>query len=139
MGYLAHDSNFDEAIAAACNMSMGNINEVILHPDIKENTPLKRDMASWIDSLIEMIDLLLNNFDFQCIGNWTGYLHAIDEFLPWCLSLNRQNYIWNSSYYFPDMRALAIETLLPTAISQRVDSVDHLALQSILSFEWIRL
>ena len=105
--YPTYDRTLDEAIDAACsNMSEVSVKKVIFHPDMRANTPLLGDMAAWMDSLIEMIDLLLNTIHFQRIGNWEGYLEAIDEFLPWCFSLNRQNYARNLSYFYADMRAL---------------------------------
>ena len=107
MEYPTYDRTLDEAIDAACsNMSEVSVKKVIFHPDMRANTPLFGDMAAWMDSLIEMIDLLLNTIHFQRIGNWEGYLEAIDEFLPWCFSLNRQNYARNLSYFYADMRAL---------------------------------
>lgn len=84
-------------------MTEKNVNAVIFHPDMKANASTTGDMALWIDSLIEMIELLLNTIHFQHIGNWEGYLQAIDEFLPLC----RQNYARNLSYFYTDMRLLS--------------------------------
>ena len=39
------------------------------------------DMSKWVQSLIDMIDILLNIVHFQRIGNWDGYLQAIRTFL----------------------------------------------------------
>ena len=104
----AEDSTLDEAIDATCNnMTETNVSKVIFHPDMKVDTSSTGDMAAWMDSLIEMIDLLLNTIHFQRIGNWEGYLQAIDEFLPWCFALNRQNHARNLSYFYADMRALS--------------------------------
>ena len=67
---------------------------------------LEGTMSKWI----EMANLLLNIIHFQQTGNWTGYLHAIREFLPtireflpWCFVLNRQNYARDLSYHLVDM------------------------------------
>ncbi len=101
------DGTLNQAIDETCkNVTENNVNAVIFHPEMKANTPIPGDMASWMDSLIEMIDLMLNTIHFQRTGNWEGYLQAINEFLPWCFSLNRQNYARNLSYYHADMRAL---------------------------------
>ena len=120
-------------------MSEVSVKKVIFLPDMRANTSLMGDMAAWMDSLIEMIDLLLNTIHFQRIGKWESYLAAIDEFLPWCFSLNRQNYAQNLSYFYADMRALKKRNSSLTAILKRVDSVDRLVCKSILSFQWIRL
>ena len=99
--------NLDIPCDETCkNMTENNVNAVVFHPEMKANTSIPGDMASWMDSLIEMIDLMLNTIHFQRTGNWEGYLQAINEFLPWCFSLNRQNYARNLSYYHADMRAL---------------------------------
>ena len=45
--------------------------------------------------------------------NWNGYLEAIYMFLPYCFSLNRQNYSRNLSYYYADMIDLKMRN--PTA------------------------
>ena len=37
---------------------------------------LKEDMALWIESLIEMINMLINPIHFQRVGNWTGFLRG---------------------------------------------------------------
>ena len=61
----AEDSTLDEAIEATCNnMTETNVNKVIFHPDMKVNTSMTLDMAAWMDSLIELIDLLLNTIHF---------------------------------------------------------------------------
>ena len=58
------------------------INDVDILPTPDHN------MAKCMDSLLSMIDLLLNLILFQCMGNWKGYLEAIHTFLPWCFALN---------------------------------------------------
>ena len=45
------------------------------------------NMAKCMDSLLSMIDLLLDLIFFQRMGNWKGYLAAIHTFLPWCFAL----------------------------------------------------
>ena len=50
------------------------------------------DMAMWMDSFLEMVDLLMNIIYCLRTGNWNGYLEAIYMFLPYCFSLNKQNY-----------------------------------------------
>ena len=42
----------------------------------------------------------------QRVGNWEGYLHCLEEFLPWCFALNRHNYARDLSYYLISMRKL---------------------------------
>ena len=64
------------------------------------------EMPAWIESFIEMVNLLLNIIHFQRIGNWEGYLQCLHEFLPWCFALNRQNYARDLSYCLMDMKNL---------------------------------
>jgi hypothetical protein len=82
------------------------LEKVVNHPEMKLTPPMIGGMATWMDSYIEMVDLLLNIIHFQRTGNWEGFLEAIDEFLPWCFGLNRQNYARNMSYFYVDMRDL---------------------------------
>ena len=70
-------------------------------------------MAMWMDSFLEMVDLLMNIIYCLRTGNWNGYLEAIYMFLPYCFSLNRQNYSRNLSYYYADMIDLKMRN--PTA------------------------
>ena len=88
------------------NPSPESLEKVVCHPQMKLPPKLPGGMAQWLDSLIEMVDLLLNIIHFQRIGNWDGYLEAIYEFLPWCFGLNRQNYSRNLSYFYMDMKDL---------------------------------
>ena len=83
------------------------INDVDILPTLDGN------MAKWMDSLLSMIDLLLNLIFFQRTGNWKDYLEAIHTFLPWCFALNRHNYARNLSYFYVDM--LNIEKNIPQA------------------------
>ena len=39
------------------------------------------DISKWVQSLIDMIDILFNIVHYQWIGNWDGYLQAIRKFL----------------------------------------------------------
>ena len=64
------------------------------------------DMAEWIDSFLEMINMLLNLLHFQRSGNWHGYLECIHQFLSYCFALNRQNYARNLSYFWVKMMNL---------------------------------
>ena len=50
-----------------------------------------------------MVDILINLIHFQRSGNWCGFLELIYMFLPYCFSLNRQNYSRDLSYYYIDM------------------------------------
>ena len=61
------------------------------------------DMAHWIDSFLEMVELLLNIIHFQRTANWTGFLESVYKFLPYCFSINRKHYSRNLSYYYMDM------------------------------------
>ena len=49
---------------------------------------LKGDMALWIESLIEMINMLINTTHFQRVGNWKGFLEVICQVLPYCFNHN---------------------------------------------------
>ena len=74
-----------------------NLNELLLH--IRPSG----DMAFYFHLYLDMVDLLFNIMYFQRSGNWSGYLQAIAEFLPFCFSLNRQNYARNLSYHYVHM------------------------------------
>ena len=63
----------------------------------------KGDVVFWIDSFLDMVNLLLNIIHFQRTGNWDGYLETIYQFLPYCFSLNRNKYARNLSYFYLDM------------------------------------
>ena len=63
-------------------------------------------MANWMDTLIEMIDLMLKTGHFQHTGNWEGFLEAIHQFLPWCFALNWHNYARNLLYCYVNMKCL---------------------------------
>lgn len=88
------------------NQTAESLGRVANHPDMVPVAPLPGGMAMWMDSLIDMADLLLNLIHFQRTGNWEGFLQAVDEFLPWCFALNRQNYARNMSYFYVDMQDL---------------------------------
>ena len=63
----------------------------------------KGDMAFWIDSFLDMVNLLLNVIHFQRTSIWDGYLEVIYQFLPYCFALNRNKYARNLSYFYLDM------------------------------------
>ena len=90
-----------------------NIDTILNHPDMKVLENAKGNMAKWVESFIDMVDLLLNIIHFQRTGNWEGYLQALDEFIPWCFALNRHNYARNLSYHYLDMKNL--EERIPAA------------------------
>ena len=50
-----------------------------------------------------MVDLLLNTILIIRIGDLSGYLEAIYEFLTYCFSLNRHNYSRNLLFFYIDM------------------------------------
>ena len=111
---ILKDESFEEAIPKACTkLTPGNNKELLAHPSMKSLDDLEGTMSKWIESYIEMVNLLLNIIHFQRTGNWTGYLQAIHEFLPWCFALNRQNYAHDLSYHLVDMQNL--ETKSPQA------------------------
>ncbi len=96
-----------------------NLETVINHPDMCLPPTLTGNMAKWMDSYIEMVNILLNIIHFQRIGNWEGFLESIHMFLPWCFGLNRHNYARNMSYFYIDMRDL--ETRNPSAYQYLMD------------------
>ena len=67
---------------------------------------LKGDMALWIESLIEIINMLINTIHFQRVGNCKGFLVAIRQFLPYCFNHNCHNYAHNLSYFYCHMHKL---------------------------------
>ena len=73
------------------------MNDVDILPTLDGN------MAKWIDSLLSMIDLLLDLIFFQHTGNWKGCFQAIHAFLWWCFALNQHNYARNLSYFYADI------------------------------------
>ena len=78
-----------------------------LDKGFKEALPnLKGDMALSIESLIEMINMLINTIHFQRVGNWKEFLEVILQFLPCCFNHNRHNYARNLSYLYRHMREL---------------------------------
>ena len=69
------------------NTLCSNINyensHTLLEKDLDEISisTVPGDMSKWVQSLIGMIDILLNIVHFQRIGDWDGYLQAIRTFL----------------------------------------------------------
>ena len=85
-------------------LSFEMIQKLINSPQIQYyQSFVEGDMAHWIDSFLEMVDLLLNIIHFQRTGNWNGFLECVYKFLPYCFSLNRKNYARNLSYYYMNM------------------------------------
>ena len=86
-----------------------NLNADVIHALVNDPyiehylTRVEGDMAYWIDSFLEMVDLLLNIIHFQRTGNWDGFLVAIFKCLPHVFSLNRKHYCRNLTYYYLDM------------------------------------
>ena len=72
-------------------------------------TSFHGDMIWFMDTYIEMVNMLLNFLHFLRIWNWRGYLQVLFEFLPYCFRLNRHNYARNLSYNYVHMRALKEE------------------------------
>ena len=66
------------------NLDCDNIQKLIGHPDINYFLKIKHgDMAYWLDSILEMINLMLNIIHFYRTANWNGYLESIYQFLPY--------------------------------------------------------
>ena len=63
------------------------------------------DMAWFMDTYIEMVNMLLKFLYFLQTGNCKGYLEVLFEFLPYCFRLSCHNYARNLSYYYVHMRA----------------------------------
>jgi hypothetical protein len=95
------------------------LEQVVSHPALKLTPSLPGGMATWMDSFIEMVDLLLNMIHFQRSGNWEGFLEVVYQFLPWCFGLNRHNYARNMSYFYVDMRDLKLR--IPAAYQYLLD------------------
>ena len=90
-------------------VSKENVDMMIDQGYIKALPRLTGDMAQWIDSLLDMINMLLNMVHFQRSGNWKGFLEIVYEFLPYCFNHNRHNYARNLSYFYCHMRKLENE------------------------------
>ena len=92
------------------NLKIANLCNEVVCPEKVESIindvdivpTLDGDMSKWMDSLLSMIDLLLNLIFFQHTCNWKGYLEAIHTFLPWHFALNRHNYARKLSYFYVD-------------------------------------
>ena len=67
------------------------------------------DIACFMDTYIEMVNMLLNLLHFLRIGNWKGCLEMLFEFFPYCFRLNLHNYARNLSFYYVHIRALKKE------------------------------
>ena len=52
------------------------------------------DMAWFMDTYIEMVNMLLNFLHFLRIGSWKGYLEVLFEFLPYYFRLGEGNLIF---------------------------------------------
>ena len=57
------------------------------------------DMAWFMETYMEEVNMLLNFLHFLRIGNWKANLEVLFEFLPYCFHLNCHNYACNLSYY----------------------------------------
>ena len=90
-------------IANLCNESACPEKVESIINDVDILSTLDVNMANWMDSLLSIIDLLLNLIFFQSTGNWNCYLEAIHTFLPWCFALNRHNYARNLFYFYVDI------------------------------------
>lgn len=102
-----HGTSLEAAVARLrMQQTPDTLNSVLYHSELESLPSMIGGMATWMDSLIDMVDMLLNTIHFQRTGNWEGFLEAIDQFLPWCFALNRHNYARNMSYYYVDMRNL---------------------------------
>ena len=89
--------------------SKTNVDAIINRGYVKALPTLTGDMAQWIESLLDMINMLLNAVHFQRSGNWRGFLEIVYEFLPYCFSHNRHNYARNLSYFYCHMCKLETE------------------------------
>ena len=61
------------------NICEQNLQALIDDPSFQPLPKLQGDMSEWLESYLEMVDLLLNIIHFQRIGNWEGYLQCLDE------------------------------------------------------------
>ena len=59
-----------------------------------------------LELCLDMVTLFLNTIYASRTGNWNGFFQCIREFLPYCFSLNRQNYARNLSCYYIHMTNL---------------------------------
>ena len=63
-------------------------------------------MEQWIESLLDMINMLLNMVHFQRSDNWKDFLEIFHEFLQYCFYQNHHNYARNMSYLYCHMLRL---------------------------------
>ena len=63
-------------------------------------------MGLWIESLIEMSNMLINTIHSQRVENWKEFLEVIRQFLPHCFNHNCRNDARNLSYFCCHMRKL---------------------------------
>lgn len=76
---------------------------------IKPIPKLSGDMAQWIASLLDMVNILLNMVHFQQNSNWKGFLDIFYEFQIYCFSQNYHDYAKNWSYIYCYMLRLEID------------------------------
>ena len=81
-----------DILSEACvNLNANVIQNILENEQISMPSSVDGDMSMWLDSFLQMVDMLLNMIHFIRIGNWKGFLETIYEFLPYCFSLNRHN------------------------------------------------
>ena len=57
-------------------------------------------MAKFWQSLLEMIQILLDFHKSNRVGNWDLHLHSMRRMMPWFFAYDRPNYFRHLSYYW---------------------------------------
>ena len=97
-GLFSIDENeFQNIIHIQNDISEGNFQNVCESLQILPK--LTSGLSRYIESYLDMVTLPFNTIYVQRTGNWKGFIQCIREFLPYCFSLNRQNYAINLSHY----------------------------------------
>ena len=84
---IEHPGNAPQSVMLK-EVTKESIDNLIDQDSIKQLSQLI-DMAKWIESFLDMVDLLLNMIHFQRSGNWPGFLEIVYEFLPYCFNQYR--------------------------------------------------
>ena len=70
-------------------LNYGSVQKIVEDAQFQLLPQLEGNMSRWLDSFLEMVNLLLCIIHFQRSGDWNGYLECLHEFMVYCFALNR--------------------------------------------------
>ena len=131
---------FKNKIGNLCNHMNHDNSQIVLENHLNENSipSFPGDMSNWIQSLINVIDILLNMIHFERIANWEDHLQLIQNFLPWCFVLNKHKYARNLSYHYVGMCNLNEKNPRAYEYLKEGGSTASLSGMFIINHEWIK-